>query len=192
MPVTARPLFTSRTVPRKSSDGTVARCARPRATSARDVDRRGRRGRQRSHPPATGGMIATSSPPRTTLVARRVRSFTATSGFGGSRSAPGMRANAAPARRATVAPARQLERRAVRAERVGVRGEEQDGDGHGECIVHGRMPQTTTARRKRAPSACRGASIGEKCLRLRHLLGIVLELLDVDVRRPSRAAPSTA
>ena len=101
------------------------------------------------HPPATGGMSATSSPARSARSARAYASFTATSGVGGSRVAPAIARTRSThvARPSSRSASSSVDRR--RAEGVGVRGEEQDGDGHRLLIeaLAGRATRTLDEQR---------------------------------------------
>ena len=152
--------------PRARRRGTGARrhCA-GLATSAqqrRRVDRVADEPRKRRHPPATGGMIATSSPAheRACAVAR-------TAGSRRRAATRGSRSRARPLarrRREHVgAPSRSSRRartveRLRRAERVGVRGEEKDGDGHACMLQTGDWPRKPRRTDDRAPATAEASS----------------------------------
>src|SRR5829696_979902 len=126
-------------------------------------------------------MRAISSPARTTLSRVAYRWFTATSGDGGSRSAPGCartaestsptvesRGSSMSSDDAPSASAYEAKRRRVTVMGASASYTSTDAEG-----------STTSTKPRQVPGLKRSA---EKRLRFRHLLGVVLELFDRDVR----------
>src|SRR5215207_706935 len=126
-------------------------------------------------------MSATSSPSRTTLSSEAYRWFTATIGDGGRRSAPGCARTAKSTSPTVASPGSSMssddapsasayEAKRRRVTVMGASASYTGTDAEGS---------TTKTKPQRVPGLKRSA---EKQLRFRHLLGVVLELFDGDVR----------
>ncbi len=171
-----------------------SRRSRRRATSAMSaggVDRRGRRSRCASaagHRRNDRDLVAAASTrARAARTARSPRRAVAAAVD----RAPGMRANAAERRRATVAPRRDVERdRPTRRARRRTTRRAGRSRSWSRNASYTRVGCRRTALDKKAPATPGASSVSSttKCLRLRHFLFVILQLLDGDVRRPSRAS----
>ena len=125
-------------------------------------------------------MIATSSPARTTLSTVAYAWFTATSGLGGSRSAPGERVHRGEQRRQPSTRSRSSMSSDDAPSASAYEAKRRTRDGHVSLASYTSTDADGSAKGK--PRALPGLKrFDVKRLRLGHLLGVVLELLDVEM-----------